>query len=82
MHILNDYKYIISGLCTTSQLVQRSPTVCLYVCDQETSKREAKGAIMDYKRLWMNEYYKPLAQLSHCKFMHTMCRQLLPIKNK
>jgi hypothetical protein len=24
-------------------LVQRSPTVCLYVCDQETAKREAKG---------------------------------------
>jgi hypothetical protein len=25
-------------------LVQRSPTVCLYVCDQETLKREAKGS--------------------------------------
>jgi hypothetical protein len=24
-------------------LVQRSPTVCLYVCDQETPKSEAKG---------------------------------------
>jgi hypothetical protein len=24
-------------------LMQRNPTVCLYVCDQETPKREAKG---------------------------------------
>jgi hypothetical protein len=24
-------------------VVQRSPTVCLYVCDEETPKREAKG---------------------------------------
>jgi hypothetical protein len=28
---------------TVWSLVQRSPTMCLYVCDQETPKREAKG---------------------------------------
>jgi hypothetical protein len=28
---------------TDWSLVQRSPTVCLYVCDQETQRREIKG---------------------------------------
>jgi hypothetical protein len=42
-------------------LVQRSPTVCLYVCDQETPKREAKGpswAISACERMNIDEYFK------------------------
>jgi hypothetical protein len=34
-------------------LVQKSPTVCLYVCDQETPKREAKGPPCASE--WMND---------------------------
>jgi hypothetical protein len=37
-------------------LVQRSPTMCLYVCDQETPKREAKGPSWTISACeWMNE---------------------------
>jgi hypothetical protein len=36
-------KTYIKASSTGWSLVQRSPTVCVYVCDQETPKREAKG---------------------------------------
>jgi hypothetical protein len=40
-------------------LVQKSPTACLYVCDHETPKREAKGSSLtisncEWKNEWMN----------------------------
>jgi hypothetical protein len=44
-----------TGLCEGLITVQKSPTVCLYVCDQETPKREAKSlswTISAYE--WMN----------------------------
>jgi hypothetical protein len=38
--------YVVSSCVVSAtglSLVQRSPTVCLYVCDQETPKMEVKG---------------------------------------
>jgi hypothetical protein len=37
----NSFNYL-GNLISYETLVQRSPTLCLYVCDQETPKREAK----------------------------------------
>jgi hypothetical protein len=33
-----------------------SPTACLYLCGQETPEKGGQRSILDYKRLWMNEF--------------------------
>jgi hypothetical protein len=46
----------VGASATGWSLVQRSPTVYLYVCDQETPKREAKGPSWTISACeWMNE---------------------------
>jgi hypothetical protein len=39
----NELTLSLTARMLNGSLVQRSPTVCLYVCDQETPKWEAKG---------------------------------------
>jgi hypothetical protein len=46
----------VEASVTDWSLVQRSLTVCLYVCDQETPKREAKGPSWTISACeWMND---------------------------
>jgi hypothetical protein len=57
----------VSFIATDWSLVQRSPTVCLYVCDQETPKMEAKG---------------PSWTTSACEWMNVSCIESEEIQYK
>jgi hypothetical protein len=47
------YPVKVEAFATGWSLVQRSPTVCLCVCDHRNPEKGVQRSVLDYKRLWM-----------------------------